>query len=180
MTGPLGFLVAFVTSAVLSRPKLPELEPDPKKREIAELKEKLRTCEVARDAARADRDHSDAQLRALTSPYQPSAVRAEIENEELRRLRTAHNSLLHMFAQEQRMRLQLERDYIETEARLQNLRNLRSSAKRAQAPRHLPVPLSSQEAQRLMRSVDAFFCNCAPGRHEIFARHGSILGDDTL
>jgi hypothetical protein len=33
--------------------------------QIAELKEKLRICEAARDAARADRDQSDAQLRAI-------------------------------------------------------------------------------------------------------------------
>jgi hypothetical protein len=176
MTGPLTFILSLVGSAILSRPKLPELEPDPTLREIAELKEKLRICEAARDAARADRDQSDAQLLTL---------------------RPAYDSLLHMFAQEQAMRLQLERDLIEADARVSVLR---SNAKRSQEPRHLPLPpapLSEGQAQEVtgqmlaqlaqisqmrapplmpanlhqaLRQMDGLICNCAPGRHELFVR----------
>jgi hypothetical protein len=206
MTGPLAFILSLVGSAILSRPKRPELDPNKTLLTyIAELKEKLRICEAARDAARADRDQSDAQLRTITSPYQPHA---EVENEELRRLRQAHDALLRMFVEEQRTRLQLERDLIASEARVEALR---SNAHRQQAPRHLPVPvpLTSQEAQRLtaqalaqlaqmramrepalmpanleraMRQMDAFICNCAPARHELFNinKGDQIEGDDTL
>jgi hypothetical protein len=173
---------------------------------------------AARDAARADRDHSDAQLRALTAPDRPPAAWAEVENEELRRLRQAHDALLHMFVQEQQARLQVERDLIEAQARLESYR---SNAHRSQAPWHLPIApltegpvqapqsLTSEQAQRLgaqalaqiaqmrepllmpvisdslqvaMRRMDAFICNCAPGRHELFNINmgDQIEGDDTL
>jgi hypothetical protein len=163
MTGPItAFFTALVGSAVLSRPKLPESEPDPKERQIGEL-----TAELAL-------------------------------------LRPAYNSLLHMFAEEQAQRLRVERDLIEAEARLECLR---SNAKRSQAPEHLPPSwrpvLSSEQAQRLgaqaqmaqirvlrepplmpgtleqaMRSMDAFICNCAPGRHEAMFGTIEIAGDD--
>ena len=187
MTGPLAFILSLVGSAGLSRPKRPELEPDQNKTlldYIAELKEKLRICEAARDAARADRDQSDAQLRTITSPYQPHA---EVENEELRRLRQAHDALLRMFVEEQRTRLQLERDYIRSQAQLESYR---SSDHRSQAPRHLPLPpapsepplmpVISDSLQVAMRRMDAFICNCAPGRHEAMFGTIDIQGDDTL
>jgi hypothetical protein len=218
MMGPItAFFTALVGSAILSRPKA-----DPKDQLIAELKTRLRICEGARDAARADRDQSDGQLRALTSPYQPHAVRVETENKELLRLREAHTSLIRMFAEEQAARLQLQRDLIEAQARVEVLR---SNAKRSQAPQHLPpspplyplpvpAPLTSAEAQRLgaealerlmqfrvgplmselepgvllpqtlesaMSRMDAFICNCAPGRHELLnINKGDVEGDDTL
>jgi hypothetical protein len=178
MTGPLAFILSLVGSAILSRPKRPELDPNKTLLTyIAELKEKLRICEAARDAARADRDQSDAQLRTITSPYQPHA---EVENEELRRLRQAHDALLRMFVEEQRSRLQLERDYIESEARLEALR---SNVHRSQAPVHVPAPLMpviSDSLQVAMRRMDAFICNCAPGRHEAMFGTIDIQGDDTL
>jgi len=205
LTAPLTVLMAFVSSAILSRPKLAELELDPKERQIAELKTRLRICEGARDAARADRDQSDGQLRMV----------------------------LRRFAEEQAARLQLQRDLVEAQARLEMLR---SNAKRSQAPQHLPpppplyplpvpAPLTSAEAQRLgaealerlmqfrvgplmselepavqlplipmrppapltvdlqraMQQMDAFICNCAPGRHELFnINEGDVEGDDTL
>jgi hypothetical protein len=187
MTGPLAFITAFVTSAVLSRPKA-----DPKDQLIADLMAELVLVRACRDAARADRDQSDAQLRTV---------------------RPAYDALLHIFAEEQETRLRLERDLIESEARVMALW---SNDKRSQAPRHLPVSpppsLDSQQAQRLtaqalaqlaqmqppigrspaqlpasleaaMRSMDAFICNCAPGRHQLFTEHGSIDridGDDTI
>jgi hypothetical protein len=46
-------------------------------KEVAELREKLRICEAARDAARADRDQSDAQLRAI---YGSLTMQAALQN----------------------------------------------------------------------------------------------------
>jgi hypothetical protein len=159
MMGPIAaFFTALVGGAVLSRPKLPELEPDPKERQIAKLKEELST------------------------------------------LREAHTSLLHMFVDERASRLQLERDLINAEARLEVMR---TNAKRSQAPHHLPIApltegaqapilqqsnaqLMAQQAQSfsdpghthmeaIMRQMDAFICNCAPGRHELL-RSAAIDG----
>jgi hypothetical protein len=216
MTGPItAFFTALVGSAILSRPKLPELKPDKLKALSADfvrlrvdrnrLLEENTRLRVCLDAARADRDQSDAQLRTL---------------------RAAHDALLRMFVEEQRSRLQVERDLIEAEARLESYR---SNAHRSQAPWHLPIapltegpvpaPLTSEQAQRLsvqaleqikqmsqmrepplmpvisdslqvaMQQMDAFICNCAPGRHELFVREDlnvnmvrtdEIEGDDTL
>lgn len=211
MTGPLSVLLAFVTSAVLSRPKLPELEPesfvckrcgaksfnpnDIRERycgrchefaEIAELKEKLRICEAARDAARADRDHSDAQLRALTLAYQPVGVR----DEALHRAQQRIDVLLRMFAEEQARRILAEREVLDMSA---HMTAERINSKRSQAPRHLPLPpapltesirpgghqvidpghipapiMAGMDA--ILRQMDSFICNCAPGRHELFVR----------
>lgn len=195
MMGPItAFFTALVSSAVLSRPKLPELEPEPKPEElltyIAELKEKLRICEAARDAARAERDQIGAQLLSV---------------------RSAHHGLLRMFADEQAMRLQLERDIIEMGARA-----ARIDSKRSQEPRHLPLPpapltegqaetlradglrflrqglgaspvqsINAMNAQttealrssmeQIMRDMEGFVCNCAPGRHELLVG-GAMLG----
>jgi hypothetical protein len=215
MTGPItAFFTALVGSAILSRPKLPELEPDKLKALSADfvrlradrnrLLEENTRLRVCLDAARADRNHSDGQLRTLHA---------------------AHTSLLHRLAEEQGMRLQRERDLVEMDARLQNLR---SRAHRSQAPEHLPLPpapltegprpvpvpepLTQLQAQELsaqalaqlvqmsqlrepplmpvisdnlqvaMRRMDAFICNCAPGRHELFNINmgDAIEGDDTL
>jgi|HubBroStandDraft_4_1064222.scaffolds.fasta_scaffold00038_73 hypothetical protein len=209
LTAPLAFILSLFGSAILSRPKLPELEPDKLKALSADF-ERLRAHRhglleqntrllACRDAARADRDQSDAQLRTL---------------------RAAHDALLRMFVEEQRTRLQLERDLIEAQARLESYR---SNDHRSQAPRHLPLPiapltegprpvqapqaLSSEQAQRLgaqaltqiqmlrepplmpvisdslqvaMRQMDAFICNCAPGRHEAMFGTIDIEGDDTV
>jgi hypothetical protein len=120
-----------------------------------------------------------------------------VENEELRRLRQAHDALLRMFVEEQRSRLQLERDLIEAQARLEALRSLRSSEHRQQAPQHLPqrnpqaqalgmfpstplMPVMPATLENAMRRMDAFICNCAPGRHEAMSGTIDIQGDDTL
>lgn len=146
MMGPItAFFTALVGSAVLSRPKLPELEPDPKAREIAELKEKLSICEQDRDRARR------------------------------------------MFADERAHRLQLERDLIELGARA-----ARIDAKRAQEPYYVrprpplpPAPLTESitpntsvlhaQMDQVLRDMDGWICNCAPGRHEALLG-GSMLG----
>ena len=203
MTGPItAFFTALVGSAILSRPKLPELEPDKLKALSADfvrlradrnrLLEENTRLRVCLDAARADRNQSDAQLRAL---------------------REVHMVLLQRFAEEQAVRLERERDLVEMDARLSRER---IDSKRSQAPRHLPVPpapltegprpvpvpapLTQVQAQELsaqalaqikqmsamrepplmpvisdslqvaMRQMDAFICNCAPGRHELFVR----------
>jgi hypothetical protein len=199
MTGPItAFFTALVGSAILSRPKLPELEPDKLKALSADfvrlradrnrLLEENTRLRVCLDAARADRNQSDGQLRAL---------------------REVHMVLLQRFAEEQAVRLERERDLVEMDARLSRER---IDSKRSQAPRHLPLPpapltegpvaepLTQLQAQRLtaealaqmaqirqmrepplmpvisdslqvaMRQMDAFICNCAPGRHELFVR----------
>jgi hypothetical protein len=109
-----------------------------------------------------------------------------VTDEDFARLQRAHTSLLHMFAQEQSMRLQLECDLIEAQARLEALR---SNIHRAQAPQHLPLPAPSEALEQLMRfrpplaqaALMPVFCNCAPGRHEAMASHViEFEGDDTL
>jgi hypothetical protein len=199
LTGPLTVLMAFVTSAVLSRPKLPELEPD-----------KLKALSADFERLRADRNRLLEANTLLRASFDAACIDRDRSNDQLRTLRSAHHGLLHMFAEEQRMRLQLERDMIEMDAR--RARD-RIDSKRAQAPRHLPTPaaaLNSVEAQRLgaealeqlmqfhqpapltrdlhrnvqraMQQMDAFICNCAPGRHELFNinKGDQIEGDDTL
>lgn len=177
--GPItAFFTALVGSAVLSRPKLPELEPKPK-----------------------PSSSKDQLIAALKN-------RVHVLEEERDRVRSAHNGLLRLFADEQAMRLQLERDLIELGARA-----ARVESKRSQAPAHLPLPpapltegqqpfgpqrflgaptretfgapvvdtghshqVTQLRAQmdQVMRDMDGWICNCAPGRHE------ALLGDAML
>jgi hypothetical protein len=150
----MSWVLALLPGAIAARLK----EPKPNgtvallalKERNAELKEKLRLCEAARDAARADRDQSDAQLRMV----------------------------LRRFAEEQAARLQLQRDLIEAQAFQRAEREVLGPLlaqsvmlplpARAMLPLPAPtiVPLT-QSLENAMRQMDEFICNCAPGRHEI-------------
>jgi hypothetical protein len=149
----MSWVLALLPGAIAARLKEPK--PDGTvallKERNAELKEKLRLCEAARDAARADRDQSDGQLRMV----------------------------LRRFAEEQAARLQLQRDLIEAQAFQRAEREVLGPLlaqsvmlplpARAMLPLPTPtiVPLT-QSLENAMRQMDEFICNCAPGRHELF------------
>ncbi len=169
--GPItAFFTALVSSAVLARPKLPELQP----------KRKSKDAIIAELEGQVDQLHASlAEERGLR----------HAAREERDRVRSAHNGLLRMFAEEQAMRLQLERDIIELGAAA-----VRVDTKRAQAPRHLPLPAAPlteshapapamrehptqlrAQMEQALRDMDGFICNCAPGRHELLVG-GVMLG----
>lgn len=67
---------------------------------------------------------------------------------------------------------------------------MRLDSKRAQAPRHLPLPIApplypQEQAQvltapimgqmdQILHEMERVICNCAPGRHELFVRPSPI------
>jgi hypothetical protein len=176
LTGSLTVLMAFVSSAILSRPKLPELELDSKERQIAELRREL-------DHAREDYDTMRRENAMLRGGLIESEARVAVLRSNAKRSQAPQ----HLPVPAPLTSAEAQRLGAQALERLMQLRvgplmsELEPGSWKPLIPMRPPAPLT-EDLQRAMQQMDAFICNCAPGRHQLFvtSEGDAIFGDDTL
>jgi hypothetical protein len=181
LTGPLSVLMAFVASAVLSRPKMKtkdaiiaELEG-----QVDALKAELDLLRPAQDALLGmlvEEQRERLQLERDLIHAQEDYATMRRENAMLRERALAPQPPLVPVTSAEAQRLGAQA--------LERLMQFRVGPLMSQLEPGVRLPQSLDGA---MQQMDAFICNCAPGRHQLFGAPerdelfgGPIEGDDTL